>query len=366
MAAAMLRDQIEDFIANRAGIAELHLLLHACLTDGSGEGLSCARRLYEDQYGGVTSNFELKAPAACSLIFWGEAGLQALVDGREKNNTSKNTSLCIQVLATVASGIALPPMSFIRDADLADRITAAHASKPSLADFARGRLVNFVLSMDSDDNVAGLGSRFQMLDDGQGEAKAARELFAAISTRWLAVSGIVLAGFEKLIVDKPDNEPAFQDFLTQHPQLLDPMAAQIWPQPDIFGSREPDFIVRRTDNSYLVVEIECPSKALVTAGGQLTADVTHAEQQVTDYRSYLMRHYTSAALHLPNFDDPDCLVVTGLQRTLGARQLAVLKDANRHRHRLRIVGFDWLTDRARTIAANITRHRVEVTNLRIV
>ena len=83
-----------------------------------------------------------------------------------------------------------------------------------------------------------------------------------------------------------------------------------------------------------------------------------------DYRSYLMQRVADARVHFPDFEDPDCLVVTGLERTLDNRQKAALRDANRHRHRLRI-GFDWLADRARTVAANITHHHVEVVNLRM-
>jgi hypothetical protein len=73
----MLRDKVEDFIANRANPTELHELLSECMDDGSVEGLACVRRLYQDMYGGITYNFKLKAAAASCLLFWGEAGLQA-------------------------------------------------------------------------------------------------------------------------------------------------------------------------------------------------------------------------------------------------------------------------------------------------
>ena len=58
----MLRDKVEDFIANRANPPELHELLSECMDDESVQGLACVRRLYEDMYGGITVNFELKAP----------------------------------------------------------------------------------------------------------------------------------------------------------------------------------------------------------------------------------------------------------------------------------------------------------------
>jgi hypothetical protein len=269
------------------------------------------------------------------------------------------------LLSSIAAGSALRPLSFMRDVELAAKIEAARAATPQLAELCRAHLIDFILSIEDEDDVAfRVGSSISCLT--WSEVPAAKELFAALSARWLAVSKPILDRYERLIIDQPDNEPVFQTFLTEHPQLLEPMAVQIWPQPDLFGSRFPDFVVRRADDSYVVVEIERPSKSLVTAGGHLSADVTHAEQQATDYRSYLMQRFADARFHFPNFDDPDCLVVTGLERSLDPRQRAVLRDANRHRHRLRIVGFDWLADRARAVASNITRQHVEIVTLRMV
>jgi Domain of unknown function (DUF4263) len=358
----VLRDKVEDFIANRADPPELHELLSECMDDGSVEGLACVRRLYEDMYGGITFNFELKAPPASCLLFWGEAGLQALIDGANATPTSKNTSLCVQILSSIAAGRPFPLLSFIRDTRIEERIRTVHAKLAGIDEFARKMLVQFVLSRESDDEVASLDGRVSMGDDEN--MGAAKELFAAISTRWLAVGEPVLREFESLIAEHPDDEPEFQKFLTTHPQLLDPMAIQVWPQPNLLGSRYPDFVVRRADNSYLVVEIECPAKSVIR-GGQASAAVTHAEQQVTDYRDYLMRRHQDAIQHFPDFNDPDCLVVTGLERELDENQIAILRHLNRHRVRLRIVGFDWLVDRARNIANNITRHRVEVIKARI-
>ena len=358
----VLRDKVEDFIANRADPTDLHELLLECMDDGSVEGLACVRRLYEDMYGGITFNFELKAPPASCLLFWGEAGLHALIDGVNATPTSKNTSLCVQILSSTAAGRQVPFLPFIRDARIADRIRTAHVKLAGIDEFARKMLIQFVLSRESDEEVASLGGRLSMGDDEN--MGATKELFAAISTRWLAVGEPVLQEFESLIAKHPDDEPEFQQFLTTHPQLLDPMAVQVWPQPNLLGSRYPDFVVRRADNSYLVVEIECPAKSLVR-GGQASAAVTHAEQQVTDYRDYLMRRHQDAIQHFPDFNDPDCLVVTGLERELDENQIAILRHLNRHRVRLRIVGFDWLVERARNIANNITRHRVQVSKGRI-
>jgi hypothetical protein len=362
----VLRERIENFVANGSDAAELDTLLNECVADGTLEGLACARRLYESDYGGLTFSWELKAPAASALIVWGKTGIQALLEGAQHYPSYKNLSLCAQLLASFAAGSTLPPLCFVRDKALAEKIERSRSAHPELAECCRARLVDLVLSIESDDDVAHrIGSAISNLTTSELAGAAAKELFAALSARWLAVSKPVLERYEALILKESDNEPAFQRFLTEHPQLLDPMAVQVWPHPDLFGFRFPDFVVRRADNSYLVIEIERPSKALVTTGRQLSADVTHAEQQAMDYRSYLMQRVADARIHFPNFEDPDCLVVTGLERTLDDRQKTALQDANRHRHRLRIVGFDWLADRARTVAANITRHHVEVVNLRV-
>jgi hypothetical protein len=357
----MLRDRVEDFIVNRADPEELHELLLECMNNGTVEGLACVRRLYEDMYGGFTFNFEIKAPAASCLIFWGEVGLRSLVDGANATPSGKNVSLCVRNLAVLASGRPISELSFIRDGRIVERIQTEHSKMDGIDEIARVLLTQFVLSRESDDDVASLGGRLSSVVEDMG---AAKELFAAISARWLAVGEPVLREFERLIVEHPADEPAFQSFLTAHPQILDPMAIQVWPQPNLLGSRYPDFLVRRADNSYLVVEIECPAKSLVK-GGQASAAVTHAEQQVTDYREYLMRRHQDAIQHFPHFNDPDCLVVTGLQRELDENQMAILTHVNRHRVRLRIVGFDWLVERARNIATNITRHRVQVIKARV-
>jgi hypothetical protein len=360
----VLRERVEEFIANRGHPEKLHALLNECVAAGTLEALMCVRRLYESDYGGMTFSLELKAPAASTLIFWGQIGVQALLDGLKAYPTFKNESLCVQLLSSVAAGSAMPPLAFLWDDALAAKIEAARAAVPDLIDFCRARLVDLVLSIDSDDDVASLVGR-GISNTVTSEVPAAKELFWALSARWLAVSRPVLERYDALIVNERDKEPAFQEFLSKHPQLLDPMAVQIWPQPNVFGSKFPDFVIRRADDSYIVVEIETPAKTLVTSGGQLSAEVTGAEQQATDYRTYLMQRFQDARLHFPKFDDPDCLVVIGLERDLEARQKAALRDANRHRHRLRIVGFDWLADRARTVASNITRHHVEVTPVRI-
>lgn len=355
-----LRDDVEQFIAQGARPDELHDLLRRCVADGSLSALDLVRRLYEDDYGGFTMSLELKAPAASALLAWEDQGLQCLTEAAIRNPTWKNMTIALQLLAYIAARMGLPILGALRGSDLGT-IISGKANSSTMVKVARARLVELILALPEEDDVAGrIGFAI-----AQAPSPVARELFIAVSRRWLAISTPVLDEFNELIQSEPSNEPIFQDFLSRHPQLIDPLAVRIWPEPDLFGFKAPDFVVQRADGTYLVVEIECPAKGMVTKGGHLTAAVTHAEKQATDYRRYLVQKFAEFEKHFPDFHEPDCLVVIGLERALSLPQRQALHDANQARHHLRIVGFDWLLERAKKIGANFTQPEVEVSRLRV-
>ncbi|MER8599358.1 DUF4263 domain-containing protein [Mesorhizobium sp. M1339] len=170
----------------------------------------------------------------------------------------------------------------------------------------------------------------------------------------------MLGEYERLIREAPSHEPSFQDFFSRHPQLLDPMARQVWAQPDFHGALQPDFVIRRFDDSYLVVEIQCPAKKLVTLAGQVAQAAAHAEMQALAYEDFLSTRITEARCHFPNFHRADCLVVVGLQDSLTSGQKQALDRANRRKQNSQIVAFDWLLERGRAIVRNVSEGPVEV------
>ena len=359
-----LREDTEEFI--RGGHPrDLGALLDACTQDGSLDALVCVTRLFEDMYGGITFNFELKAPPAWELACWGERGLDQLVAATLKAPTSKNVSLCLQILTTLASGRLLEEPPVFCDEARLRRLDALLKSRPEVRSYAKSKLTAFVLSVeDEDDLIDMIATGFSRVSFLRGGANAAKELFAAVSTRWLTISEPLLRKYETLIADRPDDEPAFQVFFTEHPQLLDPMAAEVWPQPALHGAQIPDFVIRRFDNSYVVVEIETPAKQLVTTGNQLSSWVTHAVGQVAEYRRFIER-LPAVQTHFPNLDEVSCLVVIGLEGGLNADQQQVLRNDNRQRHGLQVVGFDWLARRGHAIRENMIKAGVEVRRTRV-
>jgi Domain of unknown function (DUF4263) len=354
-----LRDDVELYI-KQGHPRELDGLLKACAKDGSLEALLCVSRLFEDMYGGITFNFELKAPAAWELACWGQRGIDQLVDATLKAPTTKNVSLCLDILSHFAAGDDFIATPLFCDEERRARLRQLVAAHPELANHARSRLVAFVLSIADEDELLGMiAGAFQKAGFSRAGTGPAKEVFAALSTRWLTISEPLLQRYEILIASHSDYEPAFQAFLTEHPQLLDPMAAEVWPQPRLHGAEIPDFVIRRFDDSYVVVEIETPAKQLVTSTNQMSASVTYAVAQAAEYRRFIER-LPNAQMHFPKIDQVACLVVVGFEQVLTTSQQQTLRNFNREHYGLQVVGFDWLAHRGRAVRENLIKTGVPV------
>ncbi len=326
-------------------------LIEDCVLASSQEALFAIQMMAEDMYGGFTYNLEPKAAAAFCLPIWGEAGLDALVEMAIRTATSKNQSLAVEILATLAAGRSLPQLeTWIGRPELAEAVR--RKLPDNLAQVASARLRSYLLAFEDDDDAASVVG-FKLFTSQWFGGGLASVLFQAMSSRWLALSDPVLDQFTSLIEDRPNHEPAFQEFLERHPQLLDPMAVEVWARPSIHGAREPDFLLRRSDDSFLVVEIECPGKLLMTSANQLSAEATHAIGQANGYREFLSERLPTIRGYISGFRAPDCMVVIGLERGLSDDQRRSLATDNDSRSHLRIVGFDWLIERARTVNSNV-------------
>lgn len=300
----------------------------------------------------------MKGPAMAALLCWKESGCEAIVKIGVAVPTSKNLSSAYKLLAAAAVGGPIKPtLLFIHDDELTELINGA-VENGQLRTQAREYLAELLQSLDTDDLLIPLGTAFSQL--GMIADHGADELVRAMSSRWLKVGPSAIKTFENLVQLRANDETAFQEFFCAHPQILDPMAVQVWSQPDFHGGYEPDFVIRRADNSYLIVEIECPGKQLITQAGQLSAEGTHAERQVNDYRAFLDERVVEARNHFPYYRSAECLAVIGLEANLTPQQMTSLANLNAGRHNVRIEGFDWLAKRATAIVENMSTGKIEV------
>ncbi|WP_421979138.1 hypothetical protein [Roseibium sp.] len=225
----MLKDDVETFIASGIRPEKLKQLLVRCMEDGSLDALLLARKLFEDDYGGTTHKWALKAPAGLCLLFWGEIGIQQIVEVFEANDTFANQSLAVGLLADVAACERPYRLKIAGYDDLFKTVEHKTGGFHELSDVARQALVRCILAFADDSDVSsvvGTVLTFQQL----GNAQSSQELVRALSARWLALSTPVLSEFQSLIESQPSHEPSFQRFFEQHPQLLDPI-----PQANVGG-----------------------------------------------------------------------------------------------------------------------------------
>ena len=349
----MLCDRVNHFIAqpHTGGLPDL---LSACVQDGSTETLLQVRRLFVEVRNDAFTTPEIAWALAC----WGEAGLDQLVAATQKVSTSKTSRMCLTVLCTVSAN-SLDRRGLLWCSDrLRPVVLDIYGANSSLAEYARTKLIEFVLAFDDDDELLDhIHSAFSFVSYPGPDV--AKELIAVLSARWLAISTPLLDKYERLIADHPSEEPVFQQFFTEHPQILDPMAAEVWPLPDLHGYRQPDFVLRRFDNTYVVVEIEAPSKLLVTRKNAIAASASTAVSQVNEYLRFI-RQLRDVQIHFPSLDDVRGLAVVGLQSGLDAHRMQALRNHNAGSHALRTVGFDWLADRARAVQGNFIRAGIPV------
>lgn len=362
----MLEHDVTNFIECGANPQALNSLLQRCMDDGGPRALSHVSRLFEDDYGGMTYKWELKEPSGAALLYWRETGIDELARVARRSVRFANRGIAFDILSSAASGEFSMLLSGKSWLQLKQKVIDRGALTTEMQKYAQRTLVELALNIeDEDDLILALANSFQRHYANPKGGSAAKQMVQAAASRWFAIGDHTLSKYLKLIEDSPNCEPSFQAFFEANPQLLDPMAVEVWPEPNLFGSRKPDFVVKRSDGSYLVIEIECPKKMLVTKAGNLSAAASHAENQAMDYRSYMMQHISSVRETFPTFSDPDCLVIVGLESSLTDGQKSALFRHNAHRHRLDVVGFDWILDRARRISENVAEHGVIVSVTRM-
>jgi hypothetical protein len=149
-------------------------------------------------------------------------------------------------------------------------------------------------------------------------------------------------------------EPAHQ-FLKQHPEILCPASTASWSKLPL-GAHVTDFIFREPSNEYLLVEIESPLREVFRKDGQQREELTHAINQIMDWRIFIEDNLLKAQeeLGLPGISaNPRSLIVIGRSASLSdddRRKLATLQSQI---PRLRILTYDDLIDTAKAVAENL-------------
>lgn len=125
----------------------------------------------------------------------------------------------------------------------------------------------------------------------------------------LRLLGNTISAFASLLAAEPSaTEDVFHAFLDANPVLLD-VYGEIHSKPQFRYPRgesplgkeyvEPDFLIRYPNDSYKLIELERPSKALGTARGEARAGVTQAAFQIAEWRTYIAKFYDQIKFQYP-------------------------------------------------------------------
>ena len=135
----------------------------------------------------------------------------------------------------------------------------------------------------------------------------------------------------------------------------------LFPNPDATFSEVPigmgtehriDFMVRRPDATYLLVELENPRHRITTQEGDFTAAVNHALCQVEDWQEWMERNPRLVQDHYPELTSPEGLVVIG--RDGNEQQVRRLRRRNVNmRGRMEILTYDDLVRGAESYIRSI-------------
>jgi hypothetical protein len=150
-------------------------------------------------------------------------------------------------------------------------------------------------------------------------------------------------------------EEEVQVFLTSNPVLLAPDATRVTPKVKLGTEYVTDFVVEHHDGEYILVEIEPPSFPIFTKSGDPSARLTHAQQQVEDWKRWVTTNNAYARENIKELADvttPQCWVIIG-RRPDTARGRKALVQKNSSLHGIRILTYDSLIERAENHLANL-------------
>lgn len=159
----------------------------------------------------------------------------------------------------------------------------------------------------------------------------------------------------KILLESRGREEEIQQFLTQNPTLLAPMATQIQPKVKLGSDYVTDFVIHMPDDEYVLVEIEQANHPLYTKAGNLSKEVVHAQRQVKDWRTWIADNISYARDRLPNISEPEAWVIIGRGDSLSRRNKQALRRENKESPYIKTLTYDDLIDHAKAFLRNLNQ-----------
>lgn len=155
------------------------------------------------------------------------------------------------------------------------------------------------------------------------------------------------------LVEQDLPERRYQDFLEEHPVFVDPLAAEVLNRQRLGLELVTDFVVRRHDFRYVVVEIEKPQDRIFTQANDFGSPFSHAMGQVLDFQGWIAENVAYAQRHLPRVENPHGVLIMGRRREMTAHQQSKLRRWLHNSKNIKVLTFDDVSERARALHASL-------------
>ena|SRR5687768_8314271 len=181
-------------------------------------------------------------------------------------------------------------------------------------------------------------------------------LFEVFTEPAIKITNRLILTFQTLIAENHAEE-VYQRFLTKNPVFIDPLASEVIPKQKLGLEHVTDFVIRRLDDEYILVEIEKPQDTIFTGANDLTARFTHAYGQVLGFQEWVDAHGEYARSLMPGIFSPKGVLIVGMRNELSAEQVAKLKRLNINSRSIEVLTYDDLIRKAKDLYQNIHRKR---------
>jgi hypothetical protein len=348
-----LQDKAE-YIESYGSFDEINDFILELYSKNDTEALDIVIKLATSNYGGEVYKSELQYTALAAILHWGIIGIQKLgivATDSPFFSVKKNTIVFLGHISSRTLDHSLLIQSRLNCVKFVNIFDEKHKNIDLILE-SRNVMIQIITNHLGDIFPVEFITALQL-----HYCPAAQEhIFIALISRWFKFSGSGLTKYYDLIssADTNNNELIFHNFIKENPFLLEPFHAKIWSKPRFGEALVPDFLIRSMDNNYTVVEIEQPSCSIMTRAGELSAQATHAKRQALDFRGWAIDNHLYAHQQFKGIYRPFCLVVIGKESDLNELQAQRLRQENESTQGvLRIVGFDWLYNRAKTTLENM-------------
>jgi hypothetical protein len=177
-----------------------------------------------------------------------------------------------------------------------------------------------------------------------------------------------IASYEALLDDPTKDEPNLQTFLEQHPWLLGLEYVHVRPQ-KLIPRGTLDFILERSDGTHDLLELKTAQDRIITAPPAkdgvpppahkfaLSEGLAQALAQVHVYGGTLTgdSDMLEKRYGLRNTRNPKTIIVIGCAEPLEPHCSQVLRDLNLSLHRIEIIPYDVLGERAKIVLRNVEK-----------